>query len=352
MTDTINKTTNKINLKDLTQNELEEYIISIGEKKFRAGQIYKWLCEGITDFDEMTNISKSLREKLSQYCTLGNLTIEKKFVSRLDGTRRYLLKLNDGNYIESVLMKYHHGYSICISSQVGCAMGCKFCASTKNGKIRNLTSGEIIDQLITVQRDIGERISNIVMMGVGEPFDNFDNVVRFINNVNNPSGLGIGQRHITVSTCGLVNRIYELADMKMQITLAISLHASDNEARSRIMPVNNKFGIEKLIDACRYYMDKTGRRITFEYTLIQGVNDYDDNAKALAKLLKGMLCHVNLIPVNSVEGTGFSAGSAESIERFRSIIEKYGISATVRREMGSDISAACGQLRSDGALID
>lgn len=342
--------TNIINLKDFTQAELEEYIVSIGEQKFRAKQIYKWLYEGITEFDEMTNISKTLREKLSKNCTLGNLIIEKKFVSRLDGTRRYLLKLNDGNYIESVLMKYHHGYSICISSQVGCAMGCKFCASTKNGKIRNLTSGEIIDQIITVQRDIGTRISNIVMMGVGEPFDNFDNVIKFIENVNNPLGLGIGQRHITISTCGLVEKIYELADMNYQITLAISLHATDNESRSAIMPVNKKYSVEEVIKACRYYINKTGRRITFEYTLIHGVNDFENNARALADLLKGMLCHVNLIPVNSVVGTGFSAGSGDSIERFRAIIEKNGISATVRREMGSDISAACGQLRSDGAL--
>ncbi len=346
MTDIINKP-QRLNLKDFTQTELEEYIVSIGEQKFRAKQIYKWLFEaGVTDFDEMTNISKALRDKLSQRCTTGNLIVEKKFVSRLDGTRRYLLKLSDGNYIESVLMKYHHGYSICISSQVGCAMGCRFCASTKNGKVRNLTSGEIIDQIITVQRDIGTRISNIVMMGVGEPFDNFDNVIKFIENVNNPLGLGIGQRHITISTCGLVEKICRLADMNLQITLAISLHATDDESRSEIMPVNKKYGIKKLIKACRYYSEKTGRRITFEYTLIHGVNDFENNALALAKQLKGMLCHVNLIPVNSVEGTGFSAGSAESIERFRGIIEKNGISATVRREMGSDISAACGQLRS------
>lgn len=349
MTDTNNRD-NTINLKDFSYAELEEYLCSIGEQRFRAKQIYRWLYKDcVTDFDEMTNISKLLREKLIRSgCIIESLVIQKKFVSRLDGTRRYLLKLKDGNFIESVLMKYHHGYSICISSQVGCAMGCKFCASTKNGKVRNLTSGEIIDQIITVQKDIGERISNIVMMGVGEPLDNFDNVVKFIENVNNPDGLGIGQRHITISTCGLVDRIYELADKEFQITLAISLHSTDDKSRSEIMPVNKKYGIDKLIRACKYYAEKTSRRITFEYTLISGVNDFEKNAEALAGLLRGILCHVNLIPVNTVEGTGFTAGSSDSIERFRNIIEKSGISATVRREMGSDIAAACGQLRAKG----
>lgn len=335
----------KINLKDFTLAELTDYIVSLGEQKFRAKQIYKWLYEGITDFDEMTDISKSLREKLRENCSLGNLSIEKKFVSGIDGTRRYLLKLNDGNLIESVLMKYHHGYSICISSQVGCAMGCKFCASTIGGKIRDLTSGEIIDQVITVQRDLGERISNIVMMGVGEPLDNFDNVIGFIKNVNDPLGMNIGGRHITVSTCGIVPRIYELADMKLQLTLAISLHASDDNSRREIMPVAKRYSIDELLKACRYYAEKTGRRITFEYTLIKGVNDTAANAKKLAELLNSMLCHVNLIPVNAVDGTGFDASAADSVENFRRIVEKSGISATVRREMGSDISAACGQLR-------
>lgn len=339
-----------INIRDLSYAELEEYITSIGEKKFRAKQIYRWLYKDcVTDFEKMTNISKTLRDRLkNDGYTLSGMIIQKKFISKLDGTRRYLLKLNDGNFIESVLMKYHHGYSICISSQVGCAMGCRFCASTKNGKVRNLTPGEIIEQIITVQNDIGERISNIVMMGVGEPFDNFDNVMLFLENVNNPDGLGIGQRHITISTCGLVDRIYELADKNLQITLAISLHSTDDESRSEIMPINRKYGIEKLINACKYYAKKTNRRITFEYTLIHGVNDNKENAYALTKLLHGILCHVNLIPVNSVEGTGFSAGSEKSIEEFRKIIESSGISATVRREMGSDIAAACGQLRAKG----
>lgn len=335
----------KIKLKDFSKRELEKYIVSLGEPRFRAKQIYKWLYEKISDFDEMTNIPKALRERLKEECVINTLIIEKRFVSRLDGTRRYLLKLGDGNYIESVLMKYKHGYSICVSSQVGCAMGCKFCASTIGGKRRDLTPGEIIDQIITVERDLGERISNIVMMGVGEPLDNFENVTAFIKNVNDPDGMNIGQRHITLSTCGIVPRIYELADMRLQITLAISLHVADNEARSRIMPINRKYNIKELMKACGYYTEKTGRRITFEYTLIKGVTDGPAAAEKLAALLRGMLCHVNLIPVNAVEGTGFSPSDSGGVEEFLNILNARGISATVRREMGSDISAACGQLR-------
>lgn len=336
----------KINLKDLTLEELQDYIISLGEPKFRALQIFKWLYSGVQDFEEMTNISKSFRDKLKSQSVVGNLIINKKFISAIDGTRRYLLQLSDNNYIESVLMKYKHGYSICISSQVGCAMGCKFCASTKNGKIRNLSAGEIIDQIITVERDVGEHISNVVMMGVGEPLDNFDNIVKFIKNANNPNGLNIGQRHITISTCGIVERIYKLADLNFQITLAISLHATNDETRNDIMPVNKKYNISKLLTACKYYVNKTGRRITFEYTLINRKNDFSQNAEELSNLLKGVLCHVNLIPVNAVDGTGFVPGSEKSIRNFQNILEKNGIPATVRREMGSDISAACGQLRS------
>lgn len=336
----------KINLKDLTLEELQDYIISLGEPKFRALQIFKWLYSGVQGFEEMTNISNSFRDKLKSQAVVGNLIINKKFISAIDGTRRYLLQLSDNNYIESVLMKYKHGYSICISSQVGCAMGCKFCASTKNGKIRNLSAGEIIDQIITVERDVGEHISNVVMMGVGEPLDNFDNIVKFIKNVNNPNGLNIGQRHITISTCGIVERIYELADLNFQITLAISLHATNDETRNDIMPVNKRYNISKLLTACKYYVNKTGRRITFEYTLINRKNDFSQNAEELSNLLKGVLCHVNLIPVNAVDGTGFVPGSEKSIRNFQNILEKNGIPATVRREMGSDISAACGQLRS------
>ncbi len=335
----------KKNLKDYTLKELEDLMISLSEPKFRAKQIFKWLYDGAEAYEDMKNIPKALIEKLKDEYSVSNLKIEQKFVSRIDETRRYLLKLDDGNFVESVLMKYHHGYTICVSSQVGCAMGCVFCASTINGKERSLTAGEIIGQVMTVQKDFGERISNIVMMGMGEPLDNFDNVLRFLENVNNPLGLNIGHRHITLSTCGLVDRICELADMELQITLSISLHATNDEKRSQIMPINRKYNIEKLLDACKYYIEKTGRRISFEYTLIRGVNDTQKEAESLLKLTKGMLCHINLIPVNEVRESGFSASDKGAVERFRGILEKGGVSATVRREMGSDISAACGQLR-------
>ncbi len=334
-----------INLLDMTCEEVTSYIISQNEPKFRGKQIYSWLYKGISSFEDMLNIPKSLREKLNENCTLGQLEIAEKFVSDIDETRKYLLQLNDGNYIETVLMKYHHGYTICVSSQVGCRMGCKFCASTLNGKVRDLTAGEIIGQILAVQNDLGERISNIVMMGIGEPLDNFDNVMKFLKIVSSPDGLNIGMRHISLSTCGLVPKIYELADEKLQITLSISLHATDDKMRSSIMPVNNKYNIEKLIDACRYYIEKTNRRISFEYTLIAGVNDNIETADALIKLLSGMLCHVNLIPVNAVSETGFKKSDRKKVEAFQAQLEKNGISATIRREMGSDISAACGQLR-------
>ena len=334
-----------INLLDMTCEEVTSYIISLNEPKFRGKQIYSWLYKGISSFEDMLNIPKSLREKLTENCTLGQLEIAEKFVSDIDETRKYLLQLNDGNYIETVLMKYHHGYTLCVSSQVGCRMGCKFCASTLNGKVRDLTAGEIIGQILAVQNDLGERISNIVMMGIGEPLDNYDNVMKFLEIVSSPDGLNIGMRHISLSTCGLVPKIYELADEKLQITLSISLHATDDKMRSSIMPVNNKYNIEKLIDACRYYIEKTNRRISFEYTLISGVNDNIETADALIKLLSGMLCHVNLIPVNAVSETGFKKTDRKKVEAFQARLEKNGISATIRREMGSDISAACGQLR-------
>lgn len=337
----------KTNLKDFTISELEQIVSDMGEKRFRAKQIFKWLYDGAESYEEMTNIPKRLIEKLDEKYSVNNLKIEQKFVSRIDETRRYLLQLDDGNFVESVLMKYHHGYTICVSSQVGCAMGCAFCASTVGGRVRSLTSGEIIGQVMTVQKDLGQRISNIVMMGMGEPLDNFDNVMRFLENVNNPLGLNIGHRHITLSTCGLVDKIYELADRKLQITLSISLHAPNDEKRSAIMPVNKKYNIEKLIKACRYYIEQTGRRISFEYTLIRGVNDNEAEARELLKLIKGLLCHVNLIPVNEVKESGFSASDRNAVEKFRAVLEKGGISATVRREMGADISAACGQLRAN-----
>lgn len=344
--------TEKKNLKSYTYNELEALVRNeLGEPSFRAKQIFEWLYRGVDSFDEMSNLSKSLRERLDAAYIAGNLKIEQKFVSRIDETRRYLLKLEDGNYIESVLMKYHHGYTICVSSQVGCAMGCRFCASTRNGKARNLSAGEIIGQLMTVQKDLGERISNIVMMGIGEPLDNYDEVLKFLEIVNHPSGLNIGHRHITLSTCGLVPKIKDLADRQLQITLSVSLHAADDETRSEIMPVNRRYSISQLMEACRYYIKKTNRRISFEYTLISGVNDNSAEAEKLLKLLHGMLCHVNLIPVNPVKETGFKQGSRAKIEEFQRILESGGISATIRREMGADISAACGQLRASAKSV-
>ena len=335
----------KINLKDLTYNEMCELLLDMGEAKFRAKQIFEWIYRGAESFDEMSNLSKELRNKLSEIAYIGNLKIEEKYVSSIDETRKYLLQLNDGNYIESVFMKYEHGYTICVSSQVGCYMGCKFCASTLRGKERDLTPGEIVDQVLCVQKDLGERISNIVMMGIGEPLDNFENVLKFLDIVSCPQGLNIGQRHISLSTCGLVNKIKELAEKKLQITLSISLHAPDDKTRSEIMPVNKKYNISQLMEACDYYAEKTGRRISFEYTLISGVNDSLEGADKLAQLLRGKLCHVNLIPVNKVTETGFDKSAKNRIEAFRKRLEERGITATVRREMGSDINAACGQLR-------
>ncbi len=335
----------KINLRDLTYAELENFIKNHGEPSFRAKQIFKWLALGVASFDEMTNLSKALRETLSEEATVYLPEIEEKFLSRLDETRKYLLKLNDGNYIEAVLMKYHHGYTICISSQVGCLMGCKFCASTIGGKVRDLTPSEIIGQILAVQKDIGERISNVVMMGIGEPFDNFENVTKFLENVSHPDGLNIGHRHITLSTCGIAPKIKELVNVAPQITLSISLHATNDEMRNAIMPVNKKYNIKTLLDACNYYIEKTNRRISFEYTLISGVNDNLKTANELSRLLSGMLCHVNLIPVNTVRETGFKKSDKAQIEAFRLYLEKHKIPSTIRREMGSDINAACGQLR-------
>lgn len=335
----------KVNLKDLTYNELEELILSIGEKKFRAKQIFEWLHRGVTSFDDMTNISKAMRERLGEVSYISKLEIEEKYVSKIDGTRKYLLRLEDGNMVESVVMYYKHGITICISCQVGCRMGCRFCASTIGGLVRNLTCGEILDQVIFITKDIGERISNIVMMGIGEPLDNYNNVIKFLHNVNHPYGVNIGYRHISVSTCGVVPNIYKLMDEDIPITLSVSLHSPDNEKRSEIMPVNKKYPIDQLIEACREYLDKTNRRISFEYALIENVSDTDEIAYKLATLLKGMLCHVNLIPVNEVKERDFKKPSGERIERFKNILEKRGINATVRRKLGSDINASCGQLR-------
>ena len=334
-----------IDLKDFEYDELTEYLLSIGEKKFRAEQIFSWLHRGAESYEEMTNLSKATREKLQQETYVSTLKIREKYISKLDGTVKYLFELPDGNCIESVIMRYHHGITICISSQVGCRMGCRFCASTIGGLYRSLTAGEILNQVIFAQKDIGERISNIVIMGIGEPLDNYDNIIKFLHNVNHEKGLNIGYRHITLSTCGVVPKIYDLAEENLPITLTISLHAPNDEIRDTIMPVNHKYKIDELMEACKKYYEKTGRRISFEYSLIHGVNDSTENAAELARLIKGMGAHVNLIPVNKVEERNFEKGSKAEINAFREKLEKMGVNATIRRELGSDISASCGQLR-------
>ena len=333
------------NIKDYNLDELKEEMLSIGEKSYRAEQIFKWIyVENVTDFNEMTNLSLELREKLKENYTLDIYKIIKKQESS-DGTKKYLFDVLDGNAIETVLMQYKHGYSICVSSQIGCKMGCKFCASTGIAFIRSLTSGEIVEQILSVGRDTGIKISNVVFMGIGEPLDNFDNVIKAIKIINNQKGLNIGARHISISTSGLVPKIYEIADMDLQCTLSISLHATTNEKRSKMMPINNKYSIEELIKACKYYIEKTNKRISFEYALAKDNNDNLDDAKALVKLLKGMLCHVNLIPINKIENGEFDTSTNENVMKFRDYLNNCGIVATIRRELGDDIEAACGQLR-------
>lgn len=339
-----------IDLKDLTFEELEEFLVGMGEKKFRAKQIFAWLHRGVTSFDEMTDLSVALRRKLAEVSFVSTAEIERLLVSNIDGTRKYLFRLGDGNMVESVAMYYKHGISVCISCQVGCRMGCKFCASTIGGLVRSLTAGEILNQVLFVQKDIGERISNIVMMGIGEPMDNFDNVIKFLKNVNDEHGINIGYRHISLSTCGVVPNIERLMEYALPITLSISLHAPTDEIRSAIMPVNKAYPVDELLAVCRKYTERTGRRISFEYSVINGVNDSEECAKILASKLKGMLCHVNLIPVNNVEENDFKKPSADKIRRFMSVIDKYNIPVTVRRELGSDISASCGQLRRQRSL--
>ena len=334
-----------IDLKDFEYDELIEYLESIGEKKFRAEQIFSWLHKGAESYSEMTNLSKATREKLEKETYVSTLKIREKYVSRLDGTVKYLFELPDGNCIESVVMRYHHGLTICISSQVGCRMGCRFCASTIGGLYRSLTAGEILNQVIFAQKDIGERISNIVMMGIGEPLDNYDNVIRFLHNVNHEKGLNIGYRHISLSTCGIADKIYDLAKENLPITLTISLHAPNDTVRNTIMPVNHKYNITELLKACKSYVDTTNRRLSFEYSLIHGVNDSMENAKELAGLIKGLHSHVNLIPVNKVEERDYRQGSKADIIAFRDKLISLGVNATVRRELGADISASCGQLR-------
>ena len=333
------------NIKDYNLEELKEELVAIGEKKYRAEQIFKWIyVDKVKEFDEMTNLSVELREKLKENYTMCNYKILRKQESS-DGTKKYLFDVLDGNAIETVLMEYHHGKTVCVSSQIGCKMGCKFCASTGIQFVRSLSSGEIVEQILAVEQDIGDKISNIVFMGIGEPFDNYDNVMEAIRIINNQKGLNIGARHISVSTSGLVPRIYDFANEDLQCTLSISLHATSNEKRSSMMPVNKRYSIEELMKACKDYIAKTNKRISFEYALAKDNNDNLEDAKELVKLLKGMLCHVNLIPINKIENGKYTKSTNENIIRFRDYLNDNGIVATIRRELGSDIDAACGQLR-------
>ncbi len=333
------------NLLDYTLEDLQSWMKENGEGTFRAKQVFSWVYKNIWDFNDMGNLPSSLKEKLYNHFTITIPKIVEVFESSIDGTKKMLLQMKDGNLIETVIMKYKHGNSICISTQVGCRMGCKFCASTIGGRIRDLTAGEILSEVLVAQNFIGQRISNIVLMGSGEPLDNYENVIKFINLVNSEYGLNIGQRHITLSTCGIVPKIKELADLEMSITLAISLHAFSDEKRREIMPIANKYSISEILEACRYYINKTGRRITFEYSLVSGINDGSEDSKALAKLLKGILCHVNLIPVNEIKENTLKKPSKKTVTNFEQILKSNGIEVTVRREMGTDINAACGQLR-------
>lgn len=334
-----------INLMDRTIPELESLCLDLGEKKYRARQIFRWLYKGIETVDEMTNLPEVFREKLKSQGHIGRLFIEKKYISQIDGTIKYLLRLEDGNIIESVLMKYSFGISACLSTQIGCRMGCSFCASTIGGMVRDLSPGEMIGEILAMQEDSGERISGLVLMGSGEPLDNFENVIKFLRIVNAEEGLNIGMRHITLSTCGLVPEIRKLAELNLQITLAISLHAPNDIIRRSIMPIAGKYSLEDIIEACRYYTGITNRRITFEYSLIDGMNDSETNAKELVRLLRGLLCHVNLIPVNTVKEREYRRSSSGKINTFKNILDLGGIEVTVRRELGADINAACGQLR-------
>ncbi len=341
----------KKDISSLDLLELSQYLAELSEKNsvkiesFRAKQIFSWLTSGVSSFDEMTNVSKAIRGLLEKNCYIALPTVESKQVSKIDGTVKYLFRLFDGECVESVFMRYEHGNTICISSQAGCRMGCRFCASTIAGFARNLTPSEMLGQVIAASKDTGERISNIVMMGIGEPLDNFDNVIKFLQLVGCKEGLNIGYRHISLSTCGIVPNIIRLSEYSMPITLSVSLHASEQTEREKLMPIAKKYDIDELLSACRRYISDGGRRISFEYTMIEGQNDSEDDAKRLAKLLSGMLCHVNLIPLNTVDGRDYRKSGKNAIVKFVSILEKHGITATVRRKLGSDIDASCGQLR-------
>ena len=335
----------KTDLKSMTLAQMQAEFRALGEPAFRAKQVFTWLHRGAESFGEMTNLSKPLREKLDGLYTITVPRLARAQRSQKDGTIKYLWRLADGNCVESVVMQYHHGNTICISSEVGCPMGCKFCASTLGGLVRRLAPSELLDQVIFSQKESGLPISNIVLMGIGEPLDNFDAVMQFLELVNSPDGLNIGMRHISLSTCGLVDKIGKLAERKLQLTLSVSLHAPDDESRSRIMPVNRRWGVDTLLAACRDYFEKTGRRVSFEYTMISGVSDSEAQAQLLAKKLQGMAAHVNLIPLNSVEETGLRTSTHAAIARFQEILQQHGVTATVRRTLGSDIDASCGQLR-------
>ncbi len=335
----------KTDIKSMTRKELELYLEKLGEKTFRAKQIFGWIYKGAKGFGDMTDLSKELRQKLEENAEIRGLQILKVQNSEKDGTRKYLFGLDDGNSIESVFMKYKFGNTVCISSQAGCRMGCSFCASTINGLQRNLTAGEMADQILCIERDTGEKIGNIVVMGTGEPLDNYENMSAFITNIHEKDGLNIGMRSITVSTCGLIPKMLEIAEDFPQINLAVSLHASNDAIRNKLMPISRRYPMDELLKACRRHIEMTGRRITFEYALVKGLNDSDGNGAELAEKLRGINCHVNLIPLNHVSETGLHGTERSDAERFRSILEKRGIQVTIRRELGSDIDAACGQLR-------
>ncbi len=336
----------KLDILSYTLEELEKLILEMDESKFRAKQIFRWLhIDRADSFEDMTNLSKDLREKLTEKFEIKQLEIEKKLVSEIDGTRKYLFRLEDGQIIESVMMPYKHGNTVCVSSQAGCRMGCKFCASTINGLDRNLKVSEILGQSYGIERDMGERVSHVVLMGSGEPLDNFDNVMQYIRVISDDNGTNLSKRNITLSTCGLVDGIKKLADLGFPVTLALSLHAADDETRKKIMPIANKYSIKEELDACWYLFEKTGRRVSFEYSLINGVNDSEEDAVKLGKLVGGRNCHINLIPMNPVDERDLEQSTKERIERFCAALEKYHINVTIRREMGRDINGACGQLR-------
>ena len=332
-----------IDIRSMTLEELTAALRDMGEPAFRGKQVFTWLHRGVRSFDEMSDISKPLREKLARTYRVSGLTAARKQVSRTDGTIKYLWELHDGNCIETVLMRYRHGNTVCISSQVGCRMGCAFCASTLGGKVRDLSPGEMLEQVIFAQADGGVPVSNIVLMGIGEPLDNFDNVLRFLELVNHPLGLNIGMRHISLSTCGLIPGIRRLGELELQLTLSVSLHAPDGETRSRIMPVNRAYGVDEMFEACHGYFDKTGRRTSFEYAMIDGVNDADWQADLIVKKLRGMPGHVNLIPLNDVAESPLKP--SRRVRQFQQRLERQGVTATVRRSLGGDIDASCGQLR-------